>query len=53
MAVDPVVVRPGDYAGNPKKLIDEQVSAQVSGLKNKNSELLGKLKESTESLKRF
>ncbi|HBS7726884.1 hypothetical protein AAHX75_14410 [Klebsiella pneumoniae] len=36
-----------------QKLIDEQVSAQVSGLKNKNSELLGKLKESTESLKRF
>lgn len=36
-----------------QKLIDEQVSAQVSGLKNKNTELLGKLKESTESLKRF
>ncbi|HBX6198209.1 TPA: hypothetical protein MH639_16660 [Klebsiella pneumoniae] len=36
-----------------QKLIDEQVNAQVSGLKNKNSELLGKLKESTESLKRF
>lgn len=36
-----------------QKLIDEQVNAQVSGLKNKNSEILGKLKESTESLKRF
>ena len=36
-----------------QKLIDDQVSAQVSGLKTKNSELLGKLKESTESLKRF
>lgn len=36
-----------------QKIIDEQVSAQVSGLKSKNSELLGKLKESSESLKRF
>ncbi|MBK0003373.1 hypothetical protein [Erwinia sp. S38] len=36
-----------------QKLIDEQVNAQVSGLKTKNSELLGKLKESSDSLKRF
>lgn len=34
-------------------MIDARVSEQVTGLKNKNGELLGKLKEQTESLKRF
>jgi|GEM_PF-3802691 len=34
-------------------IIDKQVSNQVAGLKAKNSELLGKLKEQGDSLKRF
>lgn len=34
-------------------LIDAQVSKATDGLKSKNSELLGKLKESSDSLKRF
>lgn len=34
-------------------IIDKQVNEQVVGLKAKNSELLGKLKEQNENLKRF
>lgn len=34
-------------------LIDAQVSAAVSGLKAKNTELLGKVRESSETLKRY
>lgn len=34
-------------------LIDQKLEAATAGLKNKNSELLGKLKETGESLKRF
>lgn len=36
-----------------QKLIDEQVSAQVSGLKTKNSELLGTIKQQKDNLSRF
>lgn len=34
-------------------LIDERVNSEVTGLKNKNSELLGKVKEYGDNLKRF
>ncbi|MDR5616842.1 hypothetical protein [Arsenophonus sp.] len=34
-------------------MIDKQINDQVTGLKAKNSELLGKLKEQTDNLKRF
>lgn len=34
-------------------IIDKQINEQVTGLKAKNSELLGKLKEQTDNLKRF
>ncbi|MFS1538543.1 MAG: hypothetical protein ACL7BU_11850 [Candidatus Phlomobacter fragariae] len=34
-------------------IIDKQVNEQVTGLKAKNSELLGKLKEQSDNLKRF
>lgn len=34
-------------------IISERVNGAVNGLKGKNSELLGKLKEATDSLKRF
>lgn len=34
-------------------IIDKQVNEQVAGLKAKNSELLGKLKEQNDNLKRF
>lgn len=36
-----------------KAMIDQAVNEQTQGLKNKNSELLGKLKDSSEKLKQF
>lgn len=36
-----------------QKLIDDQVAAQVSGLKTKNSELLGTIKQQKDNLSRF
>ncbi|MEN3754379.1 hypothetical protein [Mangrovibacter phragmitis] len=36
-----------------EQIINDRVNTAVTGLKSKNSELLGKLKESTESLKQF
>ncbi|NUU68434.1 hypothetical protein HQN64_20320 [Enterobacteriaceae bacterium BIT-l23] len=36
-----------------EKIINERVNSAVTGLKTKNNELLGKLKESSESLKQF
>jgi hypothetical protein len=49
----------GDGGGGPaitpelQAIIDAQVNNAVSGLKAKNSELIGKLKEAGENLKRF
>lgn len=43
----------GDGTDDVQARIDAAVSAAVSGLKTKNSELLGKLKEREEALKRF
>jgi hypothetical protein len=45
----------GDIEITPEiqKLIDERVTSEVTGLKTKNSELLGKLKDATESLRSF
>ena len=49
----------GGVGGTPQitpevqALIDAQVSKATEGLKSKNSELLGKLKDTSESLKRF
>lgn len=36
-----------------QKLIDERVTSEVTGLKTKNSELLGTIKQQKENLSRF
>ncbi|WP_272685643.1 hypothetical protein [Providencia sp. PROV130] len=42
-----------DITPEIQSIIDQQVSQQVSGLKAKNTELLGKIKEQGDNLKRF
>lgn len=60
-----VKTKPVSFEGDPedkdvdlnspevKALLDKLVAEQVAGLKNKNDELLGKLKDSTEKAKQF